>query len=85
MRGCIHPSTGSPVSQAPIEAFSAELGECGGEGGWGKWSATHPDHGGSFMRLSDLLPLPTVSLEQLRASVFYCNKNYNYGSSLAWI
>ncbi len=26
MRGCIHPSTGSPDSQAPVEAFSEELG-----------------------------------------------------------
>lgn len=34
-RGCIHPSTGSPDSQAPGEAFSEELGECGGQGGWG--------------------------------------------------
>lgn len=40
----------------PEEAFSEELGECGGTGwvgggGWGGggsggWSATHPDHGG---------------------------------------
>lgn len=31
-RGCIHPSTGSPVSQAPKEAFSAEETVDGGNG-----------------------------------------------------
>lgn len=50
MHGCIHPSTGSPGSQAPEEAFSEELGEwgggCGGLRNKNYWSTLHPDHGG---------------------------------------
>lgn len=36
MRGCIHPSTESRDTQAPEKAFSEELGEWGGRGGWRK-------------------------------------------------
>lgn len=91
MHGCIHPSAGSPVSQAPKEAFSAELGECRGQGGWGEWGRHTPWSWKEFhYTLRSASPAKTKDWERLKASsvIYGCvqsNKKANCTCNLAWI